>query len=56
MEEGDLELLRDHTVDFISFSFYNSMCASADPDLNARIKGNIFDSLENPYLPSSEWG
>lgn len=56
MEEGDLELLRDHTVDFISFSYYNSMCASADPDLNARIKGNIFDSLENPYLPSSEWG
>lgn len=31
--------------------YYNSMCASADPDLNAKIKGNIFDSLENPYLP-----
>ncbi|MEY8336771.1 family 1 glycosylhydrolase [Lachnospiraceae bacterium 62-35] len=56
MEDRDLELLRDNTVDFISFSYYNSMCASADPDLNAKIKENIFDSLENPYLPSCEWG
>lgn len=56
IESGDLELLRDNTVDFISFSYYNSMCASADPELNAAIKGNIFASLENPYLPASEWG
>ncbi len=56
MTEEDLELLKDHTVDFISFSYYSSRVASADPSLTDTTSGNIFDSLKNPYLKASEWG
>ena len=56
MEERDLDLLKEHTVDFISFSYYNSMCATADPELNEKTSANIFESIKNPYLKSSQWG
>nr|WP_278842503.1 6-phospho-beta-glucosidase [Melissococcus plutonius] len=55
-EEGDDELLKQHTVDFISFSYYSSRVASADPAITDQTAGNIFASIENPYLESSEWG
>ena len=54
--EDDKLALKEGTVDFISFSYYNSMVASSDEALNETIKGNIFSSLENPYLSSSDWG
>lgn len=53
---GDLELLSAYTVDFISFSYYASRVASADPAVTASTGGNIFSSLKNPYLEASEWG
>lgn len=56
MEDGDAALLKENTVDFISFSYYSSRCASADPDVNAKTSGNIFASVKNPYLKASEWG
>ncbi|WP_238902929.1 6-phospho-beta-glucosidase [Clostridium sp. YIM B02506] len=56
MEEGDLELLKEHTVDFISFSYYSSRLTSADPEVNAQTEGNVFATLKNPYLKASEWG
>ncbi|MDX5595177.1 6-phospho-beta-glucosidase [Pseudovibrio sp. SPO723] len=54
MEEGDLEELADASVDFISFSYYASGCASADP--KQKEVGNIVDSVPNPYLAKSQWG
>ena len=56
MEEGDLELLKENTVDFISFSYYSSRVQSADPKVNEQTEGNIFASVKNPYLDASEWG
>lgn len=56
MEDGDAELLRENTVDFISFSYYSSRCTSADPSVEGKTAGNIFASLKNPYLEASEWG
>lgn len=56
MEEGDKKLLKEHTVDFISFSYYMSRVATADPEISEMTTGNIFDSVKNPYLESSEWG
>lgn len=56
MEEGDAELLKANTVDFISFSYYSSRCTSADPSVEGKTAGNIFASLKNPYLEASEWG
>lgn len=56
MLPGDEELLQAHTVDFISFSYYSSRVASADPALAEQAEGNIFASVKNPYLKESEWG
>ena len=56
MTEQDLQLLKEHTVDFISFSYYASRVASGDPAEREKTAGNIFASLKNPYLESSEWG
>ncbi|MDC5805606.1 6-phospho-beta-glucosidase [Vibrio europaeus] len=54
MEPGDLEELASASVDFISFSYYASGCASADP--KQKEVGNIVDSVLNPYLEKSQWG
>ena len=56
MTEEDLQLLKEHTVDFISFSYYSSRVSSGDPKVNELTEGNIFASLKNPYLEASEWG
>ncbi len=57
MEEGDLELLKEGTVDYIGFSYYSSRCTSTDPEvLKTAISGNIFGSIKNPYTKASEWG
>ncbi|HOV42188.1 MAG TPA: family 1 glycosylhydrolase, partial [Oscillospiraceae bacterium] len=54
MEPGDEEILKNE-VDFVSFSYYMSMCESADPDKKAG-KGNLMGGVPNPYLKESEWG
>ena len=56
IEEGDLDLLKENTVDFITFSYYTSRTSSADPKINDMTGGNIYESLKNPYLKESEWG
>ena len=55
-EDGDKELLKENTVDFISFSYYSSRLTSADPEVNKETEGNVFATLRNPYLQASEWG
>ena len=54
-EEGDKEILKN-TVDFISFSYYMSSCATADPEKNKAGKGNLIAGVPNPYLKASDWG
>ena len=50
----DPTILKQGTVDFVSFSYYNSrVIGKADQDQTA---GNLFASLKNPYLKTSEWG
>ncbi len=55
-EAGDQALLRENTVDFISFSYYSSRVSSADPEKGGQSQSNLFASAENPYLKSSDWG
>ena len=55
MEPGDAELLRAGVVDFCTFSYYMSNCASIDPNAE-RMPGNLFDGVKNPYLKASDWG
>ncbi|NFH91836.1 glycoside hydrolase family 1 protein [Clostridium botulinum] len=52
--EEDKELLKN-TVDFISFSYYMSICESSDKSIESG-EGNIIGGVPNPYLESSEWG
>lgn len=56
-EPEDAQILKAGTVDFVSFSYYNSRTA-ADPNTDAARggEGNIFASVKNPYLEDSEWG
>lgn len=56
IEEKDEDILKNHTVDFISFSYYASRLTSADPTMNKQTEGNVFATLKNPYLKASEWG
>lgn len=57
MEEGDEEILRENTVDYIGFSYYASRCTSTDPEvLGNQTAGNVFGSVTNPYLQTSDWG
>lgn len=51
----DEEILKN-TVDFISFSYYMSICATGDEQKNISGAGNIMGGVPNPTLPSSEWG
>lgn len=51
----DDQILKN-TVDFVSFSYYASRCASADmSDHNSRAV-NVVNSLKNPHIEVSEWG
>lgn len=53
MASGDEEILKQHTVDFISFSYYMSLVASADSGVELT-DGNMSGGAKNPYLESSE--
>ena len=55
MEDGDLEEIAKGTVDYIAFSYYMSLTASADPNAEM-IGGNQTFGGVNPYLKASEWG
>ncbi|MBE5992492.1 MAG: glycoside hydrolase family 1 protein, partial [Paenibacillaceae bacterium] len=56
MAEGDEALLKDHTVDFVSFSYYMSTCEAADHSKAQAGEGNLMGGVTNPYLKQSEWG
>ena len=50
----DDEILRNGTVDFITFSYYMSSCQTAK-DLKGG-EGNILGGVPNPHLSASDWG
>lgn len=54
-EAGDDGTLKAGTVDFFSFSYYSSRCATTDEKV-AKSAGNMMMGAPNPYLPASEWG
>ncbi|AOR65732.1 glycoside hydrolase family 1 protein [Pectobacterium wasabiae] len=53
--DSDFDVLK-HTVDFISFSYYMSGCATED-EAHAEVRrANVHNMIPNPYLEESEWG
>lgn len=55
MEPGDLALLKEGTVDFMTFSYYMTICVGTSGEKDP-ISGNLTGGLRNPYLKSSDWG
>ncbi len=53
--DEDREILKD-TVDFVSFSYYMSICETADPAKKVMGEGNVLGGVPNPTLEASEWG
>lgn len=51
----DEELLKN-TVDFVSFSYYMSVCATSDPEKQKKGLGNLMGGVPNPTLKASDWG
>jgi 6-phospho-beta-glucosidase len=56
VDPDDETVLKENTVDFISFSYYSSRLTSADPNAGKTTEGNVIHTLKNPYLKTSEWG
>ena len=55
MEPGDEAILKEGCVDFYTFSYYMSNCATASLDASIS-SGNIMGGAKNPYLEASDWG
>ena len=54
MTAEDEAILRENTVDFISFSYYQTRCVAYKE--GEKSSGNMFDGVRNPYLKESAWG
>ena len=54
-EPEDEEILKN-TVDFVSFSYYMSCCATADKEKQKKGNGNLLGGVKNPTLKESAWG
>ncbi|WP_312431146.1 glycoside hydrolase family 1 protein [Lacrimispora sp.] len=57
MEDEDFTLLKNYTIDYLSFSYYMTVLSKAQIDENTELTtGNLVNGVKNPYLDSSEWG
>ncbi len=54
VQPEDAEILKNGTVDFITFSYYMSSCQTAK-DMKGG-EGNILSGVPNPNLSASDWG
>jgi len=50
----DRQALRE-TIDFISFSYYMSVCVTTDEAQNNTARANTLNMVPNPHLDRSEW-
>ncbi len=55
-EADDDEIMKQYPVDFVSFSYYSSTCAAADPSELDIAAENTARGITNPYLKASDWG
>ncbi|WP_269435817.1 glycoside hydrolase family 1 protein [Gracilibacillus suaedae] len=56
IKEGDLELIKEHTVDYIGFSYYMSRTEKKEKTDEEQADGNIMSGVRNPFLTASDWG
>lgn len=53
--EGDEIILKENTVDFVSFSYYQSRIG-ASSDKKTIGNDSVLRTIDNPNLPKSQWG
>ena len=53
--DEDNEILKRGTVDFMSFSYYQTNCVTVKTDV-ATASGNLLGGAKNPHLETSSWG
>ena len=56
IEDGDLEIIKEGTVDYIGFSYYMSRTEKKDKTNEEGSSGNIIGGVKNPFLKASDWG
>lgn len=56
MEDGDEEILKEGTVDFLSISYYMSYIMRYKGSDDPEPSGSLVTSIKNPYLTTSQWG
>ncbi len=54
MTDEDLQLLKENTVDYLSFSYYLTCAVSVETKMSADTGGPI--GVNNPYLEKTKWG
>lgn len=55
ISDGELEILKNGTVDYFTFSYYMSNCIGNDENAEST-SGNIVSGLKNPYPGTSDRG
>ena len=56
MQEGNLDTIKEGTVDFISFSYYMSRTEKKEKTSEEIGEGNLIGGVKNPFLKASDWG
>lgn len=56
VSEADAQLLREGTVDFVTFSYYSTTCVTTHTGVEKDGAGNLSRGAKNPYLKYSGWG
>lgn len=58
--DGDEEILKNGTIDYLAFSYYMSTTVDSqkevDEDQESAVHGSLTHDVENPYIQSSDWG
>ncbi|ATI72970.1 glycoside hydrolase family 1 protein [Mesoplasma florum] len=55
LNKNDVNFLKNNTVDFITFSYYQSSTLTVTSE-NTKVAGNIAGWGKNPFLKATEWG
>jgi 6-phospho-beta-glucosidase len=54
--EGDSEILKNNTVDYIGYSYYSTRVITSGKTKYRKPDSNDIDLVKNPYLKASDWG
>ena len=56
LTEEDKQILKEGTVDFVTFSYYMSTCCASEDSGLSISGGNMTMGIKNPHLKSNDWG